>query len=156
MRRFLVVLLASWLPSTASAQSARDSVLAVVDEFFRTMTARDSAGFAGVLRADGLTFSIVPAGDSVVIRRRTNDTDLAGLARGTEKWLERMWEPTVLVHNQLATVWTPYDFYRDGKFSHCGVDVFTLLRENGRWRIALTAYTVERTGCPPSPLGPPR
>ena len=52
-------------------------------------------------------------------------------------------------------VWAPYDFHVNGAFSHCGVDVFSLVRTAEGWRIAAVAYTVEREGCAPSPLGPP-
>jgi hypothetical protein len=65
-----------------------------------------------------------------------------------------MWDPTVLIHEHLAVVWTPYDIYVDGEFLHCGVDAFTLLETEAGWRIATIAFTMEPTGCEPSPLGP--
>ena len=49
----------------------------------------------------------------------------------------------------------PYDFHRDGEFSHCGVDAFTLVRTESGWKISGGVYTVETEGCAPSPLGPP-
>ncbi|MDX1395975.1 MAG: DUF4440 domain-containing protein [Gemmatimonadota bacterium] len=69
--------------------------------------------------------------------------------------LERMWDPTVMIHGTVATVWTRYDFHVDGEFSHCGVDAFSLVKSNDGWRIASIVWTVEPTGCEPSPLGPP-
>ncbi len=80
----------------------------------------------------------------------------AGLAANDAQLLERMWDATVLVHGPLAQVWTPYDFYVDGEFSHCGVDSFTLIKTPEGWTVSSVAYTVEMTGCEPSPLGPPR
>jgi hypothetical protein len=65
-----------------------------------------------------------------------------------------MWNPEVRVHGPIASVWTAYDFWVDGKFSHCGVDVFDLVKTAEGWKISGGAYTVERTGCAPSPLGP--
>jgi hypothetical protein len=65
-----------------------------------------------------------------------------------------MWDPDVRIHGAIAVVWTRYDFWVDGKFSHCGVDAFDLVKTAEGWRIAGGVYTVERTGCPPSPLGP--
>ena len=38
----------------------------------------------------------------------------------------------------------PYDFYIDGKWSHCGVDAFTMLKSDGRWRIASLSWSVEQ------------
>lgn len=35
----------------------------------------------------------------------------------------------------LASVWTPYVFYVDGKLSHCGVNSFQLVQNDGRWKI---------------------
>jgi serine/threonine protein kinase len=46
-----------------------------------------------------------------------------------------------------------YDFWRDGSYSHCGVDAFDLIKVDGQWRIAGGMYTVE-AACEPSPLGP--
>lgn len=155
MRTILLGCLIALVAVPVRAQAARDSVLAAVNAFFTTMTARDSAGAAAVMRADGVTHSIRYSGDSTTIRTRANAGYLASVAR-SEGLLERMWEPTVLIHKDLATVWTPYDFHIGGRFSHCGVDAFLLVREKGTWRLLSAAYTVEPTGCAASPLGAPR
>lgn len=55
----------------------------------------------------------------------------------------------------IAIVTAPYDFWVNDRFSHCGTDVFTLVEQDGRWRIASIAYTIQRRDCAPSPLGPP-
>jgi len=57
---------------------------------------------------------------------------------------ERMWNPEVRIRGFIASVWTPYDFWSDGKFSHCGVDAFNLIKTDEGWRIAGGTYTVER------------
>lgn len=155
MRR-IVLLAALALPATATAQSPRDSVIATVNEFFRAMTARDSAGSAAVMHPDGVMFSSRQMGDSATLRRSTFASYLGSIATMKGDLLERMWEPTALIHKQLATVWTAYDFHTDKKFSHCGVDVFNLMRHQGRWTIVSVAYTVEPTGCAESPLGKPK
>jgi hypothetical protein len=49
----------------------------------------------------------------------------------------------------MAQVWAPYDFHLDGKFSHCGVDMFTLVQGKDGWRIAAIAYTGRKDACPP-------
>lgn len=35
----------------------------------------------------------------------------------------------------MAQVWTPYEFYYEGKMTHCGTDNFQMLKENGLWKI---------------------
>ena len=44
-------------------------------------------------------------------------------------------------------VWTPYELWADGKTSHCGIDVFDLLKEQGVWKIANAMWTVEPDAC---------
>ena len=141
-------------PSTA--QSAKDSVIATVNEFFRAMTARDSAAARRVMTADGIYYAVRSRGDSTVINRNTNESFAQTIVTTRDIYLERMWDPTVLVHGPIAVVWTPYDFHRSGQFSHCGIDAFSLVRSSSGWKIATIIYTVEPTGCAPSPLGAPR
>ena len=137
------------------AQSTpRDSVVAVVQEFFRAMTANDSAAAARTMHPDAPMFVLGTRGDSTVLSQSTSARFLSSLVTNKRVYVERMWEPTVMVHGPIASVWAPYDFHIDGTFSHCGVDAFSLARANGAWRIVSITYTVERTGCAPSPLGP--
>ena len=152
----LACVLAIVVPRSSSAQSAKDSVVATVNEFFRAMTARDSAAARRVMTADGIFYAVRARGDSTVINRSTNESFAVTIATTRDTYLERMWEPTVLVHGPIAVVWTPYDFHRSGQFSHCGIDAFSLVRSGTGWKIATITYTVEPTGCTPSPLGAPK
>jgi len=52
-------------------------------------------------------------------------------------------------------VWAPYDFWIDGKLSHCGTDAFDLIKTEDGWKIAGGVYTLE-SNCATSPLGPPK
>jgi ketosteroid isomerase-like protein len=156
VRRGLVLLLLAGVAPDLGAQTAEDSVRATVQEFFRTMTARDSAGARRVLLDDGVTWGMRESDKGFVTWRQAHAEYLARLGKPGEKWLERMWQPTVLVHGRVATLWTAYDFHVDGTFSHCGVDAITLVRTDDGWRIASFVYTVEPTGCAPSPLGAPQ
>jgi hypothetical protein len=103
---------------------------------------------------EGVSFGVREQADGLFLRSRPNSDYIAGLAGREERVVERMWDPTVLIHERLAVVWTPYDIYVDGEFLHCGVDAFTLLETEEGWKIATGAFTMEPTGCEPSPLGP--
>ncbi len=74
----------------------------------------------------------------------------------TGSLLERMWNPKVMLHEGIAVLWAEYDFHRDGKFSHCGIDVANLVKTEEGWKISSIQYTAETEGCKPSPLGPPK
>jgi len=48
---------------------------------------------------------------------------------------ERISIASVQVDGNLASVFTPYEFYFKGKFSHCGANSFQLVKQNNVWKI---------------------
>jgi hypothetical protein len=152
--RALTIVGLSVMPAALSAQTAKDSVVAVVNEFFRAMTARDTAATRRVQLADGISYAVRSRADSAVVSRGEFEGWVRQLATMRDTLVERMWQPTVMVHGPIATVWAPYDIHRNRQFVHCGVDAFTLIRGSSGWKIATVTYTAEPTGCAPSPLGP--
>ncbi len=62
---------------------------------------------------------------------------------------ERILFETIKIDGPLAIVWTPYNFYYNGAFSHCGVNSFQLIRFEGTWKIQYLVDTRRRTGCQP-------
>ena len=60
---------------------------------------------------------------------------------------ERITFDVIKIDGPLAIVWTPYKFYFNGKFSHCGVNSFQLVRFNGAWKIQYLIDTRRRAGC---------
>ena len=63
---------------------------------------------------------------------------------------------TARVQDRVAQVWMPYDLYIANVWSHCGVDTFTLMKSEGRWRVAALIYTIEQPpACNRHPAGPP-
>jgi hypothetical protein len=105
------------------------------------------------LHADAFLMAVPAAGTP---RRQERDAFLKAVATSEGRFEERMWDPVVQVDGPVAMVWTPYDFWMDGQFSHCGVDAFQLIRENDVWKVLAVVYTMEYgEDCEPSPLGPP-
>ena len=149
----VVLALALAAPGSVRAQTAQDSVVATVQEFFRAMTANDSAAMARVLRRDGQYYGTRQGRDSLMVFRVSNATYLDGMPQGRDTMVERMWNPTVQVHGPIATLWAPYDIHRNGAFVHCGVDSFQLVRTRRGWQIVAILFTMEPTACAPSPLG---
>jgi hypothetical protein len=151
----LVALLAA-VPARGQETYATDhvEVLAVVDRFFETMTAADSAGARAIMLPEGVSFGVREGGEGLFLGAMPNAEYIAGLPQRSSRIVERIWDPTVMIHERLAVVWAPYDLYADGQFLHCGVDAFTLLETEEGWKIAGVAFTMEPEGCEPSPLGP--
>lgn len=157
MRAITGCLLCVFLCSTASAQPApeRDAVLEVVQAFFDTMTARDVDGARKILQPQGRFHATRLRDGKPVIRAFSNEEYFADLQSAKTRMQERIWSPEVRIHGTIASVWAPYDFWIDGKFSHCGVDAFDLIKTEDGWKLAGGVYTLE-SKCDPSPLGPPQ
>jgi uncharacterized protein YciI len=141
-------------PAAATpSRPARDSVMAAVEEALRAMTASDAVASRRVMLADGVGFSIQRRPEGLRIRRESNEEYFAALENGGPRYVERLWEPTVLVHGDVASVWAWYDFHSGGRLSHCGIDAISLLRTQDGWQIATWVWTVEPDGCASNPLG---
>jgi hypothetical protein len=128
----------------------------VSDAFFEALSAADTATLSTLVAPGAVLHSIRTGQSGPIPAVRTREEFLTGLASDDADFLERVWDPTVLVEGRVAVVWTPYDFHVDGEFSHCGTDIVTLLRHEEGWRITGVTYDVIPHGCTPSPLGPPR
>jgi putative lumazine-binding protein len=57
-------------------------------------------------------------------------------ATGTSKLEERLFDPLLRVDDDIAVVWVPYKFFVDDKLDHCGTDLFSLIRRDGRWLVS--------------------
>ena len=139
--------------SPAVAQEApsaedRQAVLAVVDGLFAAMLARDGAAVTPLVEPQGIVTQVSLAPDGSQRITSTPWADFAaGLARAPAPIRERLFDPEVRIRGDIAMVWSRYDLSVGDTFSHCGTDLFDLIRRDGRWRMLHVTYTRERTGC---------
>ena len=64
-----------------------------------------------------------------------------------KKFEEKLLDFKIRIDGDMANVWTPYEFYFDGKFSHCGVNSFQMVKLDGKWKIIYLIYTRRKEGC---------
>ena len=147
----LTLVAASSLSAQEATPSQREVILATVDSFFAAMTRHDTVASRAVLFPGAMFYHLVPGRQVGATSDTAYYRSIASQRLGLQ---ERIWNPTIWVHGPMAQVWTRYDFHVDGKFSHCGVDSFSLLQSGTSWKIVSITYTIEPTGCPESPLGP--
>ncbi|BAU52141.1 nuclear transport factor 2 family protein [Mucilaginibacter gotjawali] len=62
---------------------------------------------------------------------------------------ERIVFDGIKIDGDLASVWAPYRFYLGAQFSHCGVDVFQLIRTADGWKIIYIVDTRRKENCTP-------
>jgi len=64
-----------------------------------------------------------------------------------QKWLEKLLDFRIDADDRIAQIWTPYEFYVNDQFSHCGVNIFQLFNDGTTWKIIAIADTRKREGC---------
>ncbi|MEZ4858764.1 MAG: nuclear transport factor 2 family protein [Flavobacteriaceae bacterium] len=62
-------------------------------------------------------------------------------------WEEKLLDYKVQIDGNLAHVWTPYEFWFNGSFSHCGANAFTLGKADDGWKILHLIDSRRREGC---------
>lgn len=135
--------------SISNAQSTEDSVKAAVNQLFIGMKNADSALLSSSFADSAIVQTIVTAKEGKLEVRNESISEFASLIHKLAKNVadERIQFDMVKIDGPLAIVWAPYKFYYEGKFSHCGVDSFQMIRINGKWKIQYVIDTRRKQGC---------
>jgi len=132
-----------------SAQSAQDSVKAAVNLLFDGMRGADAARIRAAFADSAVLQTIGRTKDGQPVIRNESVKEFAAQVAKLPKDSadERIEFETIKIDGPLASVWTPYKFYYAGKFSHCGVDSYQLVRINGIWKIQYLIDTRRKQPC---------
>ncbi|HMG66261.1 MAG TPA: nuclear transport factor 2 family protein [Chitinophagaceae bacterium] len=131
------------------AQTAEDSVKAVVKQLFDGMKNSDAAMIQSVFADSAILQSIGHDKDGKTVIETDKVEAFAKLISGLKKGAadEQIIFESVKIDLPLAIVWAPYKFYFNGTFSHCGVDSFQLVFINGKWKIQYLIDTRRKQPC---------
>lgn len=133
----------------AEAQTATDSVKATIDKMFRAMRMADSTMFKEAMADSAIMQTIVRDRSGENFVRTENTAAFARFISTIPKDAadERITYDVIRIDGPLAIVWTPYKFYLNGQFSHCGVNSFQLVRQKGGWKIQYIIDTRRKQPC---------
>jgi len=137
-------------PSTTGHQAEDETaVLAAMDRYLAAISASDLDAMASMQTPDGVNYRAraLPSGGMEILGR-PNSYWVDPARKDGRTYRERYWAPTVLVRGSIAMVWAPYEFWIDGKTSHCGIDVFNFIKVGDEWHVANSMWTVEPDACP--------
>jgi hypothetical protein len=145
---FLAVsLLLSGSALAAKVTSAEEkAVIAPLQALLDGLAKRDKALMAA---------QVFPGGTATLMRNGKPlqmgfDAFVERLAQpGTDTREERIYDPFVRIDDNIAIVWTRFDFLLNGKVDHCGTDVVNLVKVDGKWLIAFLGDT-SRSNCTPA------
>jgi len=132
------------IPLFVFAQTEEEKIINTVQQLLDAIASRDTVMAQSVLLPGGQFLSIREDSSSTRIGRRTHLEFKIGLAHETDEMREVLNEPTVLISHHVAILWASYNFFRQGDYSHRGVDAFSLLKTDKGWKIAGLVYSIEK------------
>jgi len=150
MKRALLTLFAiGLLTHYLDAQTAEDSVKAVIKQLFDGMKNSDATMIQGAFADSAILQSVGKNKEGKIVIENEKINEFAKFISGLKKGAadEQIVFESVKIDGQLAMVWAPYKFYFEGKFSHCGVDSFQLVFINGQWKIQYLIDTRRKQSC---------
>lgn len=149
MKCFLIVLTAVLFSIGSIAQPAEDSIKSTINTLFAAMKNGDASLFKTVFSDSAVmqTISRNKEGQTLVKTEKVDEfAHFVGQLK-KDSADERIRFETIKVDGPLAIAWTPYNFYYNGVFSHCGVNSFQLVRFEGKWKIQYLIDTRRKQGC---------
>ncbi len=137
------------LGHSLSGITQEEEIRSVIDKMFQSMYKADTASLRTCFTpgASFMTYSFDSGGNPRAKGKTLHDF-LRGIGLvGASDMEERLTGWHCLVDDGIASVWTPYAFYFENTFSHCGVNSFQLLKVQGEWKITMITDTRRSGGC---------
>ena len=144
---FLIVLISTTITAQENVEA---DVKATIDTFFEGFHKGDTLLMKSVMMDNFPTQTAYKNKEGKDILVTENSSKLIeAIAKRPEnqKWDERLLDYQIKVDGNMANAWTPYEFWFNDEFSHCGVNSFQLFNDNGTWKIIYLIDTRQRKGC---------
>ncbi len=133
----------------ASAQTTEDSIKAVINKMFVGMKESDTMMVRSCFTESAIlqTFGKNKEGKTIITTETVSDFAkiIATIPKGAAD--EQVVFKDIKIDGPMASVWTPFKLYFNGKFYSCGVNSFQLVRLNNEWKIQYILDTRRKTNC---------
>ncbi|WP_047546736.1 nuclear transport factor 2 family protein [Psychroserpens sp. Hel_I_66] len=121
-----------------SQPSEEEAVEQTIETFFEGFHKQDGAMVLSTVHSEIKMQSISSNSDNKTALTTSSFTDFLRSIASIPKektFKEEILDYIIQIDGNMASVWTPYNFYLNGNFSHCGVNSFQLFKDNGKWKI---------------------
>jgi len=129
-------------------KQGKKEILEKIQQFFDALETQDTVLYKSILLKDGQTWAVSEKNGTVKYSMRQFSDRLKTLVNPNQIIQEKLLSSKVMIHKQIAMAWVPYTLHISGKFSHTGVDVFTLLKTSEGWKISTLAFTMDSGSSP--------
>jgi len=145
----LLTLLAFMFCLSGFSQSEEKAVEDVIRSLFEGMKSKNAEQVAGAFYQEGLmqTVQVKPEGSTVGSNSVADFVKRIASTPAETTLDERILDYQIKVDGTMASAWTPYRFYVNGNFSHCGVNSFQLVKMADGWKIVYIIDTRRKEPC---------
>ena len=128
----------------------KDAVKATIENFFEAFHKQDTVALKTMAKGNINLQSIsVNRKGKTVLQENDYQSFIKSIASipKDNTFEEKLLDFSIQIDGQMANAWTPYEFWYNGNFSHCGVNSFQLIKEEETWKILYLVDTRRREGC---------
>ncbi|APZ45681.1 hypothetical protein BW723_04935 [Polaribacter reichenbachii] len=141
---YLVILIFSIKITAQEKSTSKDNleysikIKKVIETFFEGLHKGDSTLLKTTIHKDiKIQTTFTNKKGKNILKTETKKQLLTAIANKKPEhiYLVKLLSFDIKIDGNLASVWTPYEFYFNKKFSHCGANSFQLFNNNGNWQI---------------------
>jgi len=150
MKGILPFLLLLGFMNIMAQESDETKVQKTIETFFDGFHKQDSMLIKQTV-SDGIITQTIGNKKDGIVAMRTEDFSrfLKSIVSipDSVNFEEKLHSFNIQVDGAMANAWTPYEFWYNDAFSHCGVNSFQLFKEGGDWKIIYLIDTRRKKGC---------
>lgn len=150
MKHYIIIAVLCLGFNLNAQQSENEIVKAKIIEFFNAFHEQDTLALMsmGTKNLKLQTISINENGETILKETDFNQFihNIAGIPKD-HSFEEKLLGFNIQIDGNMANAWTPYEFWYQEKFSHCGVNSFQLMKQANEWKIIYLVDTRRKEGC---------
>ncbi|AMQ54943.1 nuclear transport factor 2 family protein [Algoriphagus sanaruensis] len=134
---------------TGFGQTPEQEVESVIRSLFEGMKSKNADQVAAAFSKDALMQTVIakPEGSSVGSNAVADFVQRIASTPAETMLDEQILDYQIKVDGTMASAWTPYKFFVNGNFSHCGVNSFQLVKLAEGWKIVYIIDTRRKENC---------
>lgn len=145
----LTLFLVTFSGVKAFSQSDEEQIEVLIRSLFEGMRTKNAGQVAAAFSEEALMQTVItkPEGNQVGSNAVADFVKRIATTPSETNLDERILDYQIKVDGAMASAWTPYRFYVNENFSHCGVNSFQLVKMANGWKIVYIIDTRRKEPC---------
>ncbi|MCH7401270.1 nuclear transport factor 2 family protein [Belliella kenyensis] len=146
---FLILLTLSLGTLGINAQTDDEAIKATISSLFEGMKTKDQALIESAFHPQAVMHTASQNESGTMLGSNSVNDFINRIATTPVETIidERILQYEINIDDKIAQAWTPYEFYVNDNFSHCGVNAFSLIKTSEGWKITYVIDTRRKENC---------